>query len=681
MNTNLLAKRFRLLIATCAILTIALAAAASWKESGYNPNRSESSEATVLLDLGVRALVSLPEGNKPDYQETAFIKGLNDTSANLVLGSLDDLDKIIVTLRSSKRIKGNYILDLDRLVSEIKSVRSAKDTYLYGAEVDIVLGVIRQLKIGTTLAQLTWRENIPESKRTSEYWQQHVARAANGFVAQRNPWGPMSGSFLVRDSGTKAHKGQVELLQISGQQVEYPDGRSYDDVRQKFPEFMFPAEPIISDSMNALLDYDARGKLVDRKNHVILDGKSVPAGYDVVLTLDPSLQTLANGLADAALSGDHIKNATLVSMDIKSGEILAAASASERTSSISGSQALIFRTIAPASTSKIIFAATLLEQADKLKNSQKILSQLPYFLMISDPQRIFFTTTAFDDGAAKLIRDQSKRFGWNQDCAPGEACVGRPMDHLYGSSQNGASNAPLAGRILVAEGNKKHTFRLLDDNELDQLPKYSEVRPSLEDSRNQRPSPISNKAFEASKVVRMSMFGQGNARTSPFGLLLTISHVANAANGQKGVIVPHLVSQVQNADGSVVQTPRPGTMPVAMKPENARILAKYLTAVNSPQGTAALPFKEVFGKHLSDQEMLFAKTGTTDSHAEGNVPLYLYVASYSRNGKEYDTAVVAVCERKVKEGRSYNYAADLALRFIKATRGTQSTKQQATKTL
>ena len=102
-----------------------------------------------------------------------------------------------------------------------------------------------------------------------------------------------------------------------------------------------------------------------------------------------------------------------------------------------------------------------------------------------------------------------------------------------------------------------------------------------------------------------------------------------------------------------------------MKQENARLLARYLTAVNSRGGTAGEPFRKVFEREQSGRELLFAKTGTTDSKV--SVPLYLYLAAYSRNGKEYDTAVVAICERKTIEGRNYNYAADLALRFVKAT--------------
>jgi hypothetical protein len=659
---NLAATRFRLLLITLAVLSITFAAFASWRESGYSPNRSESAESRALLNIAVRSLVALPAGVRSDHVASSFVKGLNQSSAERLLGSLAELDDKIKLLNHVKRLKGLYSIDMDRISAEIKLARQ-EEKALYGSDFDIALGAILQLKIGTTLSQLTWREDLPESKRGSEYWAKHVARVNDGFLSRKNPWGPLYGNLLVRDAGNENSKTPAALLRISGHQAGYPDGQAHEDVRKKYPGFTLAAEPVISDSMRARLDYDDRRKLVDRKNHVVFGGKNVPAGYDVLLTINPALQELAGNLADNALSGEHIKNASLVAMDLKTGEILAAASAAEG----SDGQALVFRTVAPASTSKILFAAAMLEYPDSLKNSRTVLSRLPYYLMISDPQRIFFTTAAFS-GAAKPIRDQAARFGWNQDCSQkDEACVGRPMDHLYGSLQKGAVNAPIAGRIMVAETNIKNRFRLLEDAELEQMPDYRTVAPLLEQNAK-RPAHIRKDDFDAAKVVRMSMFGQGDVRTSTFGLLQTISHLAVAANGGKEVTLPHIVSAVLNAEGKAVQIPLPVAVPVGMKPENARLLAGYLAAVNSRGGTAAEPFRKVFERELSDQELLFAKTGTTDSAVKGSVPLYLYLAAYSRNGKEYDTAVVAICERKIQQGRNYNYAAELALRFIKATK-------------
>jgi len=296
--------------------------------------------------------------------------------------------------------------------------------------------------------------------------------------------------------------------------------------------------------MRVMLDYDDRRKLVERHNHLVVHGKKVSAGYDVLLTINPELQELASNLADQALSSEHIKNATLVAMDLKSGEIVAAASAAED----SPANGLVFRAIAPASTSKILFSAAMLEYPESLNNSQATLARLPYYLMISDPQKTFFTPAAFS-GAAKSIRHQAARFGWNQDCSNNDDnCVGKPMDHLYGSLQKGAINAPIAGRILVAESSRKNRFRLLSDAELEQMPEYNEVAPLLEQNRK-RPPHISREGFDAAKIVRMSLFGQGDARTSAFGLLHTISHVAVAANGHHHVILPHIVDSVLNAGG------------------------------------------------------------------------------------------------------------------------------------
>lgn len=667
---NLTATRFRILLAALVMLSIGVGVFASWRECSGTPNRSESAESNALLDIVVKSLVPIGAAEEPDHLASAFIKGLGEPEAKRMLESLADIDKRLWDLYAAKRLRGRYSIDMDQLSVEIKQARHDAKS-LYGSDFDVALAAIGRFKIGTTLSQLTWKEDLPEGRRTSEYWQKYVARAHEGFLSHKNPWGALSGNVLVQDTATKDEKGHAALLLVSGNQAADGD-QEYEEVRKKYPEFALPSQPVISDSMRAMLDYDDRRKLVDRKNHVNLNGKDVPAGYNVLLTINPKLQELASHLTDNALSAEHIKNATLVAMDIKSGEILAAASASEG----SAGQGLVFRTIAPASTSKIIFAAAMLEQPESLKNSKQLLSQLPYYLMISDPQKIFFLPAAFN-GAAKPIMDQAVRFGWNQDCQHGESCVGRPMDFLYGSSNNAAANAPINGRIMVAETNKQNRFRLLTAEELQQLPEYKRVAPLLEQGLK-RPSDISKDSYDAAKVVRMSMFGQGDARTSPFGLLHSIAHVAGAANSQKEVMQPHLVRSVMNSSGKTIQTAAPSAVPVGMKPENARLLAGYLAAVNSPQGTAGQPFKQVFGRTVSQQDMLFAKTGTTDSKAKGSTPLYLYLAAYSRNGKEYDTAVVAICERKVLQERSYNYAADLALRFIKATKAEAAPVKQAT---
>jgi len=658
---NLVAARFRMLLIAMAVLSIGFTAFASWRESGYIPNRSESKEATALLTLAVKSLMPVPAGRRPDHLTSSLVKSLNESRSKHILESLSELDEKLEKVYAEKRLKSRYSVDLDRLSAEIRSARR-EEKALYGSDFDIAMAAIQQLKIGRTLSQLTWKEDLPQDKRASEYWDRYVARADDGFLGHKNPWGPLYGSLLVRETGSSSNDTRA-LLRISGGYTGRPADQGYEDVRKKYPGFSLAAEPVLSDSMRVMLDYDDRRKLVERHNHLVVHGKKVSAGYDVLLTINPELHELASSLADQALSSEHIKNATLVAMDLKSGKIVAAASAAED----SPANGLVFRAIAPASTSKILFSAAMLEYPESLNNSQATLARLPYYLMISDPQKTFFTPAAFS-GAAKSIRHQAARFGWNQDCSNNDDnCVGKPMDHLYGSLQKGAINAPIAGRILVAESSRKNRFRLLSDAELEQMPEYNEVAPLLEQNRK-RPPHISREGFDAAKIVRMSLFGQGDARTSAFGLLHTISHVAVAANGHHHVILPHIVDSVLNAGGHTVHIPAPAAVPAGMNPENARLLASYLAAVNSPQGTAGEPFRKVFGRNLSGQDMLFAKTGTTDSTAKESVPLYLYVAAYARNGREYDTAVVAICERKTIEGRNYNYAADLALRFIKATK-------------
>jgi hypothetical protein len=251
------------------------------------------------------------------------------------------------------------------------------------------------------------------------------------------------------------------------------------------------------------------------------------------------------------------------------------------------------------------------------------------------------------------------------------------MDFLFGSSLKGIGlYYPLTGRIFMTPA-KHGAFKPLAQKGLEELPVFAHLAQNLD----KKPVDLTQEVFDTAKLVRLSMFGQGDVRTSSFGLLNTIGHVANAANGQSDTPLPHLVRRVLTSEGNRVPTPSPVRIPVAIKPENATILAGYLTAVNSREGTAGVPFEKIFGRtpHSPQKELLFGKTGTTDSTSVRVPPLSLYVAAYSRHGKEYDTAVVAVIERG-QLNDNYNRAADLAFRFIKATRAEPSvtSKEAAT---
>lgn len=677
MTTLPLTQRFRGILVVCILVALLGAGCSLWRDWSHQSSRADSAEAEKRLELAVRSLKTLPDNSGATISKSnssALDKlGVAAKSRSRLQERLHNIDRKLAELIPNGRVKGRYYLDLDVLINNVKDAQKEQNT-LYGSVADTVTGAIRLLEYDETLKKLIWREDLAKTyQNTSVYWSQYVAKVSEGFLSVKNAWGPVMGSFLVEAAPmAKADISKKALLRVTGPNVTYPDGRHYEDVRQHFESFELSGEPSLASALNSFLDYGFGKSLVNRKNQVIVAGRSVPAGYDVVLTLDPALQSSATELTENALKGGSAKNATLVAMDLKTGEILAAAGSTSETKYSSKAVPLVFREILPASTVKIMFSAAMLEQADhfsKTVKGQEMLSQLPYYLMKSDPAKIYFPSAAFDYGGAALFSEQATRFGWNQGCAEKEqmnnACGRKPMDYLFGSDLNGEGlYYPLTGRIFLKPEKKGH-FRALVTKDFEGFPSFAHLAQSLD----RRPRDLSQAAYDNSKVVRLSMFGQGDVHTSAFGLLNTIGHVANAANGLTYTSMPHMVRRVLTSEGKKVPTPEPIRIPAAMKPENARILAGYLTAVNSREGTAGAPFEKIFGRYPNSpqKELLFGKTGTTDSTQKGVPALSLYVAAYSRNGTEYDTAVVAVIERDDLSS-NYNWAADTAFRFIKATR-------------
>ena len=670
-----LSQRFKMITLLCFIFAILVAGCSLWRDKSHQANRVDSAEAEKRLEMAVRSLQAAPENAAMislGTSQVAFDKlGANDKDRERMQERMKVIERKLAELQSNGRLKGRYYLDLNKLVTNVQAARKDKQP-LYGTTTDTVSAAIRLLGQGDVLKLLIWREDLPSSSlKASVYWSQNVAKISEGFLAQKNPWGPVMGALLVEESITPKSKNNKNLLlKVTGQNVTYPNGINYADVRQDFPLFELSGEPALASVLSGYLDYNGNS-LVNRDNRVKIGGRSVQAGYDVVLTLDPAMQSIASELAENALEGDNAKNATLVVMDLKTGEVLVGTGKEGSEKYNHEAVPLIFREILPASPVKIIFSAAMLEHADhftKTEKGRQMFSQLPYYLMKSDPSKVYFPTAAFDYGGAALFSQQATRFGWNQGCSEaeqkGNGCGRTPMDFLFGSGLNGVGfYYPLTGRIFLNPGNGN--FKALDPKVLESLPAFAHLAQNL----GKKPNNMSQAVFDIAKLVRLSMFGQGDVHTSSFGLLNTIGHVANAANGQTDTPLPHLVRRVLTSEGKTVPTPAPTRIPVGMKAESARILAGYLTAVNSREGTAGVPFEKVFGRnpYQPQKELLFGKSGTTDSTSVGVPPLSLYVAAYSRQGKEYDMAVVAVIEREVLND-NYNRAADLAFRFIKATR-------------
>lgn len=673
MNPLTINKRFLLVAILGLIVPVTVLILGICRESGWSENSFASTENAKRLDLAIRSLRKAPDGNwSPDYinaQGMAVLAGNDRDRRERLLKSIGRLDQKLAGL-TGERLQERYYLDLDAFVREVKEAKG-----LFGSSFDIAMSSLRLLRTGNTLSLLTWVEDLPgHRKKTSAYWSLHAARLPESLLSQKNPWGPCFGSVLV-EATSRNNSNSTTIFRVSGQDTVYPDRKNYSGIMQRYPDFNIPSlEAVIARDLGGFLDYD-KG-LVDKGNMVTINGKSVPSGYDVVLSLDPDLQSNAMKLVEAQIEGGYVTTATLLAMDVKSGEILAAASAEERNSKKQGALPLIFQEVPAASTSKLIFGAAMIENDDFFSKhhspkARKLLGRLPDALKSSDTD--FFETVALDFGAAGLFRDQAIKFGWNGDCSQGGACVGSIMDYLFGSSNSSESAYPLLGRVFVIP-ERRNAFRLLSDTDLVGLPTYQTLLASIKSGN--KPANTTPAAFDIAKRVKVAVAGQGDVRTSPWGELLTISHIASAANGRKDVAPPHLVRRVLNAQGAAVPIPRVAAVPAAMRVENARLLASYLSSVNAKGGTAGEVFKEVFGRYAGSNDKIFAKTGTTDD--ERSTPYKLYVASFSRNGKEYDTALIAITERKLVNGgyNPKNMAADLALRFVKLCTGLNSGEKQ-----
>ena len=655
-------KRFLLVAIMWLIVPVTVLTLGLWREIGWSENSFIPNENSKRLDLAIHALRKAPESNwTPDYSAESgitLLAGSDGVRRERLLKTIGRLDQKLADLKG-ERLQSRYYLDLGTFAREVKEAKG-----LYGSSYDIALASLRSLRAGNTLNLLTWVEDIPAKKRNAiAYWNLHAARMPETLLTQKNPWGPCSGSILVETS-LGSNKENTHIFKVNGHDVTYPNGQKYADIMQQYPDFSIPSlESVIARDLGGFLEY---GKgIVDKDNIVTINGKSVVAGYDVVLSLEPALQSSAMKLVESKIKSGNVTTATLLVMDLKSGEIVAVASSEEPHAKKQEILPLIFQELPAASTAKIIYGAAMIENNDFFSKhanpkAQKLLGRLPDALKTSDTD--FFEAVALDFSATGLFRDQAIKFGWNQDCSSGGACVGGVMDYLFGSVNKSISLYPLAGRIFVIP-DKKNTFRMLTDTELTGLPTYKTLLESLKSGN--KPTNTSAVAFDIAKRVKVTVAGQGDVRTSPWGELLTISHIASAANGRTEVIPPHLVRRVLNSRGATVPFPQVAVVPAAMKVENARKLASYLSAVNAKGGTAGEVFKDVFGRYAVNGEKIFAKTGTTDD--ERSTPYKLYVASFSRGGSEYDTALIAITERKLVNGTYHpkNMAADLALQFTK----------------
>lgn len=646
-----------LLLAAPVILFVTVA----WREARLDDQQVSSIETAALMRHAVSAL---KEGAPEDYRSSASFARLapNEGDKIRLLNSLMKLDSKLEQLLWEGRLKRRYQMDVDLLAQSLETDRSVA-----GSVHDKALKAVRSLSIGNRIAHLIWREDLYPARQKN---MMQVARFDESQLVQQNPWRAAAGALLMAAPGKEA-----TYLRIGSdpEGIKRPSRNQFVPVGEIYERFNLSGlDTVLQQNLIQYLNHEKGKGLVNPDNHVTISGKKIKAGYDVIITINPELQQMAADILKKELQAGDLATATVAVMDTETGRILAAASQGASEHSRRSGLPLILQEIPPASTTKLIFSAALLDNYESVTANnpglKRYLASLPYNLSHSVTE--YFQPLAFEYGLAPLFRDQAAKFGWNMDCAENQVCTGGILDYLYGSGQSPAGRAyPLGGRIFVKETGKGNQFNLLNNSDLTGLPAYAIFEQALSSGR--KPEEISQNIYDSGKYLKIAIAGQGNSRSSAWGELLLVSHIAAAADGKTGFPMPHLVQGVMNSKGELQPIPATATIKPGISPKTGIDLASYLTQVNF-SGTGAKGFEKVFGRKARADEMFFGKTGTT--HTGHGIPYSLYVGAFSQKPgvKGYDRALVVITERSetrpaVAEQR--NGAAEIAFRLVKSMRG------------
>lgn len=639
-------------------------------------------DALAKVQLAVQ---SLRRGNVNTTAVPGALKRLtegDDENEKLLLAAVSELDQNLAKLYQSGTLHDRYTLDLERFQEKI-----AKGNSISGTPFSIAYPAIRRLREERTLRSLKWSELTDDGEGGGK--ETIVAEVPRSLFDQRNPWGGVRGRIVLEERSKDGN--EVNYLMLSGQlPTREADKIAVTPLQERYPSLVIPGTAVVRRALAQYLVYDSTfgaskslegvgsvgsgtafaKSLVEKGNIILVRGKEVPAGYDVIITIDPHLQQVAQTQVHHTLNRSFIEDVRFMAMDIDTGEILAVAEGAN-TAPKQDALPLIFQVIPPASTTKIIFASALLEMGAEVTKispaAVHMLEQLP--LKVKTSETKYFQKMALEFDAAPLYLKQAERFGWNGDCSSEGNCTGGVIDYLFGTRIYQSTAAPyefpITGRILI-EPVGAGRFHPLASRKLTALP-------SLNSLQNSKPLPgMARERFDTGKLVKTQVAGQGDCRSSLWGELLLISHVVHAAGGKTEVPLPHLVREVRNAKGSKVSiAPTAKSVPVALSQENGRRLARYLAEVNCQGGTAYSTFFSVFGRGPGIADKIIAKTGTTDFESLAT-PFRLYVAAYARKpGGTLDTAIISVIKMRIGEVRKANIklneAAELALRVVKDT--------------
>ncbi len=121
--------------------------------------------------------------------------------------------------------------------------------------------------------------------------------------------------------------------------------------------------------------------------------------------------------------------------------------------------------------------------------------------------------------------------------------------------------------------------------------------------------------------------GQGDVRTTPLEMALVAEGIANGGNIKE----PHVVKEIQNNDGKVVQTIGSKDWTTCMQPATAAALTSMMQdVVNSGTGTGA----QIDGVDVA------GKTGTAETGVEGEAPHAWFIAFAPATAPRYAVSVI-----------------------------------------
>lgn len=323
-------------------------------------------------------------------------------------------------------------------------------------------------------------------------------------------------------------------------------------------------EKELQGSPGALLaERDARGRTMFPQGIKMVGGAR---GRDLVLTLDETLQHIAEKELAQGVAKSQAQGGTAIIMDPKSGEILALANYPEfnpnlfeKYPSARWRNRAITDLFEPGSTLKVFTVAAALEEG------------------VFRPEDVIYTEKGKFRLGTKIIHDVHP-YGWLS-----------VRDVVKVSSNIGAAKIGLAlGRDLQYSYMKK--FGLFELTGIDIKGEGSGLNQALEN-------------WSRLTVATVS-FGQGISVT-PIQLA---NAYASLANG--GLLMrPYLLKKILDKDGQVIKENRPQILRQVMGSETAKVIREMLTSATGAEGTGKQA--EVLGYQVA------GKTGTAQKPSDG----------------------------------------------------------------